>query len=172
LSSITYGYDVNDRVKSKTTAGTAGAGQNIYTYDYQGRMTSWTDPANKVTAYGWDAAGNRTKIGDKTAVYDERNRVLADGDYTYAYSPRGSLTSRTSSGLEEKYSFDAFDRLVKFGSTSYAYDDLDRLVGRGTQQFSYAGMEQDAVSDGASRFGRGPDGSLLSLSQGSDSRLT
>ncbi len=33
-------------------------------------------------------------------------------------------------------------------------------------------MEQDAVSDGVSRSGRGPDGSLLSLSQGSDSRLT
>ncbi|MCE7006676.1 DUF6531 domain-containing protein [Kibdelosporangium philippinense] len=172
LSSITYGYDANDRVKTKKTAGTAGAGQNKYTYDFQGRMTSWTDPAGKLTEYGWDAAGNRTKNGPKTATYDERNRLLADGDYTYAYSPRGSLVSRTSSGLEEKYSFDGFDRLLKFGSTSYTYDDLDRLVLRGTQKFSYAGMEIDAVSDGASRFGRGPDGSLISLAQGTDARLT
>ncbi|GAB3720892.1 polymorphic toxin-type HINT domain-containing protein [Amycolatopsis oliviviridis] len=172
LSSIAYTYDPNDRVKTKTTAGLAGSGQNSYAYDYQGRMLSWTDPAGKATEYGWDDSGNRIKAGGKNATYDERNRVLADGDYTYAYSPRGSLASRTSSGLEEKYSFDAFDRLVKFGSTEYTYDDLDRLATRGGQQFSYAGMERDAVSDGSSRFGRGPDGSLLSLSQGTDSRLT
>ncbi|MBP2321148.1 hypothetical protein JOF56_001533 [Kibdelosporangium banguiense] len=36
---------------------------------------------------------------------------------------------------------------------------------------SYAGMELDAVSDGASRFGRGPDGSLISLAQGNGARL-
>ncbi|MEU3767745.1 RHS repeat-associated core domain-containing protein [Amycolatopsis keratiniphila] len=172
LSSIAYTYDPNDRVKTKTTAGLAGSGQNSYSYDHQGRMLSWTDPAGKATEYGWDDAGNRVKAGDKNATYDERNRVLADGDYTYAYSPRGSLSSRTSSGMEEKYSFDAFDRLVKFGTTEYTYDDFDRLATRGGQKFSYAGMERDTVSDGVSRFGRGPDGSLVSLSQGTDSRLT
>ncbi|WP_345033016.1 polymorphic toxin-type HINT domain-containing protein [Kutzneria kofuensis] len=169
-SSISYGYDLADNLTQKNTAGTAGAGQNSYTYDYADRMTSWTAGA-KTTPYKWDAAGNRVQAGDKTATFDERNRLLSDGDYTYAYTPRGTLASRTSSGLTEKLSFDAFDRMVSDGNSTYAYDGLDRVVTRNGAPMNYSGPSSALASDGTTKFSRSPDGALLSTAQGNDKQL-
>ncbi|MCZ9345288.1 RHS repeat protein, partial [Streptomyces sp. TRM76130] len=134
-----------------------------YGYDQAGRLTSWTADGD-TTEYGWDASGNRVREGDKTAVYDERNRVQSDGDYTYTYSPRGTLASRTSSGLTEDFAFDAFDRLLQAGDVSYNYDSLDRVNSRNGTDFTYAGLSPDPVSDGASSYGRGPMDELMSVS--------
>lgn len=170
LASVGYEYDLADRLKKKTTAGTAGAGEQTYAYDDLGRMTSWTS-GGTTTEYGWDKSGNRIRNGAKTSTFDERNRVLSDGDYTYKYSARGTRESRTSSGFEEKFEFDAFDRLVKVGSATYTYDGLDRAVTRGSKAFKYSGPDQDPVSDSDTVFGRGAGGELLSLSSGTDKRL-
>jgi RHS repeat-associated protein len=166
-----YGYDVADRLTSKTTAGLAGSGTNSYEYDHSNRLTSWTFNGAR-TDYGWDDAGNRVRSGAKTASYDERNRLLGDGDYTYKWSARGTLAARVSSGLEEEYGFDAFDRAVRNGDTRFAYDGLDRLSARNGKNFTYAGNSLDLVSDGDAKYSRGADGSLLALGQGDQKRLT
>ncbi|MDR6594751.1 RHS repeat-associated core domain-containing protein [Saccharothrix longispora] len=171
VSSLVYEYDNNDRLTRKVTAGLAGAGDHTYTYDHANRLKSWT-VGGTTTEYAWDASGNRTRNGAKTAAYDERNRLLSDGDYTYTYSPRGSMASRTSSGFTEDFSFDAFDRLVQVGGTTYSYDGADRLVTRGSKSFAYAGFDIDPVSDGDTAYGRGAAGELLSLSSGGAKRLT
>ncbi|WP_394613685.1 LamG-like jellyroll fold domain-containing protein [Lentzea sp. JNUCC 0626] len=170
LASVGYEYDLADRLKKKTTTGTAGGGEQTYGYDDLGRMTSWTS-GGATTAYAWDKSGNRIQNGAKTSTFDARNRVLSDGDYTYKYTPRGTRESRTSSGLEEKFEFDAFDRLTKVGAATYTYDGMDRPVTRGSKQFKYSGASQDPVSDSDSIFGRGAGGELLSLSSGADKRL-
>ncbi|WP_439663446.1 LamG-like jellyroll fold domain-containing protein [Lentzea sp. HUAS TT2] len=170
VASVGYEYDLADRLKKKTTAGTAGGGEQTYGYDDLGRMTSWTS-GGATTAYAWDKSGNRIQNGAKTSAFDERNRVLSDGDYTYKYSPRGTRDSRTSSGFEEKFEFDAFDRLTKVGSATYTYDGLDRPVTRGSKQFKYSGPSIDPVSDSTSLFGRGAGGELLSQSSGAEKRL-
>ncbi|APU19207.1 DNRLRE domain-containing protein [Actinoalloteichus sp. GBA129-24] len=165
ITAIEYGFDLADRLTSKTTSGTAGAGENTYGYDLAGRLTSWASPAGETTEYDWDGAGNRIAVGDKTAAYDERNRLLSDGDYTYEHTARGTVAGRDSSGLVEEFSFDAFDRLIARGGTTYDYDALDRVVARnGVGGFSYAGLSIEPVSDGASVFGRGPDDELLAWS--------
>ncbi|GGS22538.1 polymorphic toxin-type HINT domain-containing protein [Actinokineospora fastidiosa] len=170
VASVSYSYDLNHRLTGKATTGTADPGEQTYGYDQLGRLTSWT--ADGVTkSYGWDAAGNRVRNGDKTAAYDQRNRLLSDGDYTYQYTARGTTAARTSSGHEERFDFDAFDRLIKVGATELAHDGLDRPVTRGTVAFKYAGMEIDTVSDGTAVYGRGAGGELLSLSQGTEKRL-
>ncbi|WP_433297556.1 polymorphic toxin-type HINT domain-containing protein [Actinoplanes sp. CA-030573] len=163
VSSITYKYDLTDKVIGKDTTGTAGAGSNVYGYDDAGRLTSWTSASGTVQ-YGYDNAGNRTRAGPKTATYDERNRLLSDSDYTYAYTPRGTMASRTSSGLTDKYSFDAFDRMTGAEGETYVYDGLNRVINRNGALFSYSGTDQDPVSDGTEKYGRGPDGALLSVS--------
>ncbi|WP_053719233.1 RHS repeat-associated core domain-containing protein [Saccharothrix sp. NRRL B-16348] len=170
VASIAYTYDLNNRLTKKAATGTAGAGEETYAYDQLGRTTSWTANGTS-TEYGWDASGNRVRNGAKTATYDQRNRLLSDGDYTYTYTARGTMESRTSSGLREKFDFDAFDRLIAVGSTSYTYDGLDRPVSRGAQTFRYSGASMDAVSDGTATYGRGASGELLSLAQGTDKRL-
>jgi RHS repeat-associated protein len=171
VASISYGFDLNDHVTSKVTTGTAGSGTNSYSYDFAGRLTSWTSASGTV-GYEWDDSGNRVKAGSKTATFDERNRLLSDGDYTYAYTARGTLRSRTSSGLAEPYAFDAFDRLTSAAGTSYSYDPLDRVVARNGTAFAYAGLSDDVVSDGASTYARGPDDDLLAVATGSDVRLS
>jgi RHS repeat-associated protein len=165
VSSITYGYDLNDRGTQKTTTGTAGAAVNTYGYDQAGRMTSWT-AGGTTTSYGWDDSGNRIQAGAKTASFDQRDRLLSDSDYTYSYTPRGTLATRSSSGYTEQYSFDAFDRMVGDNGQSYTYDGLDRAVTGGGASFSYDGMNTEPTSDGSQLFARGPADDLLAVAQG------
>ncbi|GII61852.1 hypothetical protein Skr01_19370 [Sphaerisporangium krabiense] len=179
LAKVAYGWDKDDRLVSKTTEGTAGAGVNTYGYDQAGRLTSWTAPGGATTTYTWDKAGNRTNAGNKTFTYDERNRLITGDGTTYAYSPRGTVTSETTGGVTRTLVFDAFDRLVNDGDTSYGYDALGRLTSRtkgGTEQrFVYSGLSNDmvAVTDAVgavqAKYGRDPFGNLLSLQEGGQS---
>ncbi|MEV7969978.1 polymorphic toxin-type HINT domain-containing protein [Sphaerisporangium sp. NPDC088356] len=175
LAKITYGWNKDDQLTSKATSGTAGAGTNTYGYDQSGRLTSWTAATGNVTAYTWDAAGNRTKAGDQTYVYDERNRLISGGGSQYTYTPRGTLTTETKAGTTRNLSFDAFDRLISDGDATYTYDALGRLSSRvksgSTQQFTYSGLDNDIASaaDGSGtiqgKYGRDPFGTLLALQE-------
>ncbi|MFG6200814.1 RHS repeat-associated core domain-containing protein [Nonomuraea sp. JJY05] len=176
LAKITYGWDKDNNLTSKITAGTAGAGTNTYGYDHAGRLTSWTAPGGAVTAYEWDAAGNRTKAGNATFTYDERNR-LTNGDGTdYAYTARGTLATSTKAGATTQYTFDAFDRLIADGDSLYSYDALDRMTSRirGTTKntFTYSGLGNDlaAITDSGgavqAKYARDLGGGLLGLKEG------
>ncbi|MCQ0002989.1 polymorphic toxin-type HINT domain-containing protein [Streptomyces sudanensis] len=174
LASADYGYDADDHLTSKTTTGTAESGTSTYGYDHAGRLTSWTADGT-TTEYGWDDSGNRVRNGDKTAVFDERNRLLSDGDYTYDHTPRGTLETRTSSGLTERFTFDAFDRMVKAGEsgTEYTYDSTDRVAARNGVDFAYAGLTPDPVRDQTSTYGRGAADELMAVAEnGGEARLT
>ncbi|MEU1385927.1 MULTISPECIES: DNA/RNA non-specific endonuclease [unclassified Nonomuraea] len=176
LAKITYGWDKDDNLTSKTTEGLAGAGTNIYGYDHANRLTSWTGPDGSTTTYSWDASGNRIKAGDKTFTYDERNRLLSGDGSTYTYSPRGTLASQTKNGNTRTLTFDAFDRLINDGAATYTYDAFDRMAtrqtGAGQQRFVYAGLDNDVVAitdqNGViqSSFGRDPAGDLVSIKEG------
>ncbi|MFD7290896.1 LamG-like jellyroll fold domain-containing protein [Streptomyces sp. NPDC059863] len=173
VASTDYDYDTNDQLTGKTTTGTAKAGKNTYGYDQAGRLTSWTADG-ATTEYGWDDSGNRVKNGAKTATFDERNRLLSDGDYTYDYTARGTLASRTSSGLAEEFTFDAFDRMTKAGEsgTAYTYDGLDRVAARNGVDFTYAGLAPDPVKDNSATYGRGAADELLSVAEGGAAQLS
>ncbi|WP_171074398.1 LamG-like jellyroll fold domain-containing protein [Nonomuraea basaltis] len=181
LAKITYGWNKDDKLVSKTTEGTAGEGGNTYGYDHAGRLTSWTAPNGNLTTYAWDAAGNRTKAGDQTFTYDERNRLLSGAGSTYAYTPRGTLATQTTGTTTRNLVFDAFDRLISDGEATYTYDALGRLTARtqGTSEnrFTYSGLANDitTVTDqtGAitAKYGRDPYGRLLSLQEGTGPAL-
>ncbi|NJP98983.1 hypothetical protein HCN51_57875, partial [Nonomuraea sp. FMUSA5-5] len=103
--------------------------------------------------YEWDASGNRTKAGNATFTYDERNRLLSGDGTDYTYTARGTLATSTKAGATTSYTFDAFDRLIADGDSLYSYDALDRLTSRirGTakQAFAYSGLGNDlaAITD-------------------------
>uniref|UniRef100_UPI003F4946E8 RHS repeat-associated core domain-containing protein n=1 Tax=Nonomuraea sp. CA-252377 TaxID=3240003 RepID=UPI003F4946E8 len=176
LAKIAYGWDKDDNLTTKTTTGTAGAGANTYTYDHAGRLTSWTAPGGAVTAYEWDAAGNRTKAGNKTFTYDERNRLTTGDGTDYTYTARGTLATSTKAGASTNYTFDAFDRLIADGDSLYSYDALDRMTSRirGTakQTFAYSGLGNDLAtitdSGGAvqAKYARDLSGGLLGMKEG------
>ncbi|MEU9171900.1 LamG-like jellyroll fold domain-containing protein [Streptomyces sp. NPDC048420] len=163
-ASTTYGYDLDDNLTSKKTTGTAGAGDNTYGYDYANRLTSWTKDGTSVS-YGWDAAGNRTKAGSTTATFDARNRQLTDGTTKYTYTARGTLSS-VDTGTVRSLTFDAFERKITDGGSTYTYDSVDRVQTRGSTTFTYDGGSNNLAGDGATSYNRAPDGSLLSLSDG------
>ncbi|MEU3170363.1 LamG-like jellyroll fold domain-containing protein [Streptosporangium sp. NPDC006930] len=181
LSKITYGWDKDDNLTTKTTTGTAGAGTNTYAHDRAGRLTSWTAPGGAVTAYEWDASGNRTKVGTETFVYDQRNRLTSGAGTDYTYTPRGTTATETKAGVTRNLTFDVFDRLTSDGDATYGYDALDRMTSRtagATQQrFVYSGLSNDLVTTTDSvgtvqaKYGRDPFGGLLSLQEGASPAL-
>ncbi|WP_158581437.1 LamG-like jellyroll fold domain-containing protein [Actinomadura spongiicola] len=171
VASLAYTYDDNDQTTSKTTTGTAGAAEDTYGYDHAGRLTSWTR-GGTTTRYEWDDSGNRIKAGDTAATFDERNRRITDGTVTSTYTPRGTLASKQAPGAPATtYTFDAFDRLVAFGSTAYTYDGLDRIATRDDTTFTYAGLGTDPVADGLTRYARGPSDEPLATARGLDTRV-
>ncbi|MGW4795593.1 RHS repeat domain-containing protein [Nonomuraea sp. NPDC004297] len=176
LAQITYGWDKDNNLTTKTTAGTTGAGTSTYDYDHAGRLTSWTAPGGAVTAYEWDAAGNRIKAGNATFTYDERNRLTTGDGTDYTYTPRGTLATSTKAGSTTSYTFDAFDRLIADGDSLYSYDALDRMTSRirGTAKntFAYSGFGNDlaAITDSGgtvqATYARDLAGGLLGLKEG------
>ncbi|WP_176955652.1 LamG-like jellyroll fold domain-containing protein [Sinosporangium album] len=181
LAKITYGWDKDDRLTSKVTEGTAGAGNNTYAYDQAGRLTSWTAPGGNVTTYEWDAAGNRTRAGADTFTYDERNRLTSGGGTDYTYTPRGTLASESTGGTTRNLAFDAYDRLITDGDVTYGYDAMGRLASRtkagAEERYVYSGIDNDitAVTDAAgavqAKYGRDPSGQLLSMQEGTGPAL-
>ncbi|MGW5780497.1 LamG-like jellyroll fold domain-containing protein [Streptomyces sp. NPDC003863] len=178
LSSITYGWDENGNETSKTTTGVAGASTHTYTYDWADRLTSWNDGAT-TEAYGYDASGNRTRVGADTYAYDARNRLTSDGHSVYSYTARGTLSQvATVGGGTAAVKADAFDRVVVDGDRTYTYDGRDRVLAAkddtGTDLFSfrYSGIGNDVASDGVTSYSRNADGSLLGAKTAVSSVLT
>ncbi|WP_342748541.1 LamG-like jellyroll fold domain-containing protein [Streptomyces thermovulgaris] len=177
LASFTYGWDANDNLTSKTTTGVAGASANTYTYDWANRLTSWNNGMT-LEVYGYDASGNRTRVGGDTYTYDARNRLTSDGHNTYTYTPRGTLRSITDEGGEQTLlKADAFNRVISEGDRTYTYDGLDRVLsakdetGAEVFSFKYSGAGNDVASDGAASYSRTPDGSLVGVRAGSTAVL-
>ncbi|MGI8333638.1 LamG-like jellyroll fold domain-containing protein [Actinomadura scrupuli] len=182
LASVAYTYDKDDHVTGKTTTGTTGAGTNSYTYDDAGRLTQWTNPSGSPTEYTWDAAGNRTKAGSTTYIYDQRNRLTSDSTgTTYTYTGRGDLKTTSAGTTTNTLTFDAYDRLITDNGVTNTYDALDRLTtrtqGGTTTKFNYATDQNDptalATASGTvtTAYGRDPHGDLLSTRVGSSPSL-
>lgn len=158
----TYGYDLDDNLKTKSDLAPGKTSANSYGYDGADRLTSWTDPTSKVTTYGWDDAGNRTTAGAQTFSYNERNELMSGGGSTYTYTARGTLSGTTTGSTTTKSTFDAFEREATSGTAQYAYDSLDRVSTHNGAAFSYDGLTNNAVTDGSRVVSRAPDGTPLS----------
>jgi RHS repeat-associated protein len=155
----TYDQDGNPTSQTITLAGNPAAGTHTYTYDQAGRLTTWTNPGNQATVYGWDNAGNRTTAGNQTFTYNQRNQLTAGADGTRTYTARGSLTSIGATS----YVTDALGRVTTAGPVSYTYDSLDRIATRNTTPFTYTGMSIEPDSDGTLTTLRSPAGRALTI---------
>ncbi|MFK8907391.1 LamG-like jellyroll fold domain-containing protein [Streptomyces sp. YS-3] len=177
LASVNYGYDENGNETSKTTTGVAGASANTYTYDWANRLSSWNN-GTATESYGYDASGNRTRVGGDTYTYDARNQLSSDGHNSYTYTARGTLSSMTDdAGKQTVMKSDAFNRVINEGDRTYSYDGLDRVLAAsdpGTGPlftFQYSGAGNDVASDGTATYSRNVDGSLLGIKAGGQSVL-
>ncbi|WP_406400100.1 DNRLRE domain-containing protein [Streptomyces sp. NBC_00879] len=144
----TFDYDPQDRISKVTKTG-SGAGTEEYVYDGNSNIVE-------------QKSGGITS----TSTYD-RNRLLktAAGGVasTYNYDPLGRLDTVSSNGsVQEKYSYDGFDRIAKHTAgtgasaktTSYVYDAFDRTASETTSgtngkttAFTYLGMESKVLRE-------------------------
>ncbi len=140
-ATFSLAYDPAGNIASTNDFG----GTVSYAYDALNRLSSLTEPGNKVTTFGYDAASRRTTTAypngvTQTIAYDasgRQTRISARGpggatltDFAYAYrSPAGADSNLRSSVTEPS------------GTTTYSYDVLDRLTGAqgptGTYAYAY-----------------------------------
>ena len=87
-------------------------------------------------AHAFDKNGNRTSGGSVPTI---QNRLTSDGTYTYTYSTRGNVQTKSRTGEHISYSWDVRDRLASAtyrtasGGTitkkvEYVYDLNDRRI--------------------------------------------
>lgn len=166
VASITYGWDADNNITSKTTTGFGTSAANTYTYDNANRLTNWNNGTASV-AYGYDSNGNRTQVGAATHTYDARDELTSDGTTTYSYTARGTASAQTGGPAGAiSLTFDAFGQNVTAGPQTYTYDALGRATttattGGGTRTLSYSGMGNLVAADGGNIYGRDPDGQLV-----------
>jgi RHS repeat-associated protein len=157
VASISYGYDPNDNITTKTTTGVAGASTNTYTYDQADRLSSWNNGTTTL-AYQYDGNGNLTKSGSTTYTYNPKNQLINDGTHAYTYSKRGTLYQiKTGTTVNSTAAYDAFNQAISQGTRSYAYDALGRMVSAsgdaaGTATLAYSGAGNTVASDGFATY--------------------
>jgi len=177
---VTYGYDAASRL----TQVVQGTQMVELAYDASGRRTQLTlpngvsteyqyDAASRLTAliyrntlgvlgdltYGYDVAGNRTRVGGSfartllpdpvpSATYDAANRQLTLGDKTLSYDANGNLISLTDVNGTILYTWNARNQLVGISgpdmNASFVYDGLGRRVKKtidnNSTEFLYDGV--------------------------------
>ena len=174
LRSANYAYDPNSNLTTQVVAPftVAGAGTTSYAYNAANQLTTSTTPGGS-TNYTYDLAGNRTSAGATSYTYDARNQEITSttgaSTTTQTYSARGTLATTVAPSGTTKYSFDAFNRMVKAGTAALTYDAVNRIASASSKAFSYAGASQVASSDGTSTYLRTPAGTLVSAAAGGTS---
>ncbi|MEV4659073.1 LamG-like jellyroll fold domain-containing protein [Micromonospora sp. NPDC049301] len=167
LAKITYGWDENSNITSKSTTGFAGSASNTYTYDLADRLTSWNNGAT-TTVYAYDKAGNRVQNGSKLFTYDQRNRLLTADGATYTYTARGTLADAGGNVTRT----DAFGQVVSQqsagGTQTYTYDGLGRAIRPG---HAYTGLGNDLAGDSSATYVRGPSGEVVGTTGGGNQRM-
>jgi RHS repeat-associated protein len=165
ISSVTYGWDNDSNLVSKTTSGLAYAeGQaNTYTYDQADRLTSWNDSVG-VGTYGYDDSGNRTQVNGNTYTYDPRDELTSANGATFTYTARGTLSSSTSGSTTFTSTYDAYGQDITSALQSYTYDALGRTLTSTWStpfSFAYSGMSNTVASDGSATYSYDPSGGVI-----------
>ena len=125
INSYGYTYDfVGNRLTMTDSLGT-----HSYIYDNLYRLTNATLPAEN---YTYDQVGNRNPA---SFVYDNANRLLDDGVYTYTYDDNGNLITKTNKSNPSDivtYTYNVENQLITVvhgpSTVDYKYDGLGRRI--------------------------------------------
>jgi RHS repeat-associated protein len=112
-----------------------------YSYDSAGRLWQVLQNGALTATYLYDANGNRISVttpsGTQTATYDAQDRLLTYGNWTYTYTPNGSLKTKTdtTTGQVTTYDYDGEGNLrhvdVPDGrAIDYVIDSENRRVAK------------------------------------------
>ncbi len=142
--SVAYTYDNADRL-TKIAQGTSGTS---ISYDNADRPIAMSLPNGITVEYAYDAASQltgmtyrkgTTTIGNLTYAYDAAGRrTKMGGSYARTSIPQ-AMTSAT---------YDAANRLTKWGTTTLTYDANGNLTGDGTKTYTWNARNELASMTG------------------------
>lgn len=146
---VSFVYDAPDserdrlgRIVRKTE--TIGGTTRVFDYEYdlQRRLTHAYVDGHLAEQFTYDANGNRLSASSSgfltlDATYDDQDRLLTHGSWTFTYTPNGELQSKTlaTTGEQWSYEYDTLGNLltvVRPNGTiiEYLVDGLGRRVGK------------------------------------------
>ncbi|MCP4229903.1 MAG: RHS repeat protein, partial [bacterium] len=114
----TYTRDKLGRITQKVETVEGATHTFDYSYELTDRLKEVKKDGTVVSLYQYDDNGNRlsvTKSGTTiTGTYDGQDRLESYGDYAYAYTDNGELTSKTytSTGSTTSYQYDVLGNLM------------------------------------------------------------
>jgi YD repeat-containing protein len=116
-------------------------GAQPYSYDERGRLIGIAEGLTVLSDYHYDDNGNRlshaTPGGTVAGSYDDQDRLLSYGDFTFSYGENGELETKTDTTTSDTttYVYDARGSLrsVTLPDTTvieYVIDGQGRRVGK------------------------------------------
>ncbi|WP_108667151.1 tandem-95 repeat protein [Euzebya rosea] len=137
VRSRSYTYDPRGLV---TEVVDSVLGTSSYHLDPAGRLASETvtpiGGSPQVTAYTWDAVGNRIGVDHggtvETATFDDNDRLLTMGARTYSWDAAGNMLGESGGGRTALYVYDSRNRIVSASVdgrvVDHEYDALGNRV--------------------------------------------
>lgn len=120
--SYSYTYDANGNQLSENKVVNGTSEQLTYAYDAVNRLVYADEGANRHREYTYDAAGNRSS---ETIVDAQLNTTQV---MTYSYNSQNRLTSISSVGGTETFTYDNNGNMTKSSQGDFWYDELNRLT--------------------------------------------
>ncbi|QIL80982.1 RHS repeat protein [Diaphorobacter sp. HDW4A] len=141
-----FTYDISGRLLSHSFGGPAPAPQSTSRWEYNadGLVERYYDPAQYITKYTYDSAGNNTStsnpLGQVTSsTYDAYGAITSTTTPSniltaIQYTPRGKITKANVGGLVSDFLYSPTNLLhtstfYNGHKIQYQYDDAHRLVG-------------------------------------------
>ena len=155
-----YTYDAANRLATLTNSADTSENAT-YTYDALGQLTAadYENYSSNNEGYTYDANGNwlastTANDGSRSFTVSGNNQVTSDGTYDYEYDNEGNLINKYLHGtttVVRHYTYDYRNRLTEVTGSGldvkYLYDAFNRLIGR-TSDVSGEPARQTFVYDG------------------------
>jgi RHS repeat-associated protein len=145
---LTYSYDLLDRLSTMTVSGSLPLSNTTWNYDAVGNRTSVV-VGGVTTTYGTANILNQyPSVGGVAYSYDSKGNLTGDGTRTMGYDADNLLTSVSVSGLTTAFAYDWQHHVVKrvrSGQTiRYIYDaswrvleEIDQATGQILKKYIY-----------------------------------
>ncbi|WP_053334825.1 RHS repeat domain-containing protein [Thermoanaerobaculum aquaticum] len=141
---ITYERDSLGRITAKNEERPSGITRFEYGYEPAGRLVSerkiLPDGSSLVTQWSYDGNGNRVMEVKPngtviTGSYDDQDRLLSYGDYSFSYTANGELLSKCQGSVCQYFDYDVFGNLrhviLDNGmEIEYVIDGRNRRIGK------------------------------------------
>jgi len=105
-----------------------------FSYDSVGQLSSVSNNSNTVASLVYDQNGNRLDYNGILGTYDNQDRLITYGDYSFTYNGNGDTQTISDSTGTTTLDYDVYGNLLTVSlpskNISYAIDPLNRRIGK------------------------------------------